>query len=260
MREYKGSGKTIYLNAKVTDYENKDYEFTVKLIFSKDCDKNSDVIKDAESTTKTTSTTTTTTKTTPTTTKTTTTTAKNTTTSTSKTTTTTKPVDNGTIKLSASKACLIKGKSITVTADINNALDSTVDWLGDSCLSISSQGNTATITGNNCGAHPIVTGRLHNGAKDTATLNYEDTLSYTVKNSNGATLTPNGDENYEGSNFIITTNVKANMVFNKNSGGQIDSASNTTQFNLDTKGWQGKVTITTSCGQTKTINIEPKVN
>ena len=50
------------------------------------------------------------------------------------------------------------------------------------------------------------------------------------------------------------------MVFKNNSGSQIDSASNTTQFNLNTQGWQGKVTITTSCGQSRTISIIPKIN
>ena len=73
-------------------------------------------------------------------------------------------------------------------------------------------------------------------------------------------MSPNGDGAYEGSNFIITTSTKANMVFNNNSGSQIASVSNATQFNLNTSGWQGKVTITTSCGQSKIINIVPTIN
>ena len=170
------------------------------------------------------------------------------------------PQDNGTISLSASNTCLIKGQSITVTANVNNARDSFVDWLGDSCLSISSQSNTATINANNCNPHPVITGRLHNGAKDTLTLNYEDTLSYTVKNSSGTTLSPDSDGNYKGNNFVITTSTNANMTFKNSSGSQIAAVSNATQFNLNTQGWQGAITITTPCGQSKTISIIPEIN
>ena len=170
------------------------------------------------------------------------------------------PQDNGTISLSSSKTCLIKGQSITVTAHVNNALDETINWSKDSCLTLSGSGNSRTVTGSDCGNNPWVKGTLNNGANNTVTLNYEDSLSYSVKSPSGATLSPNGDGAYEGSNFIITTSTKANMVFNNNSGSQIASVSNATQFNLNTSGWQGKVTITTSCGQSKIINIVPTIN
>lgn len=358
LREYKGSGKTIYLNAKVTDYENKDYEFTVKLIFSKDCDKNdekktytltynanggsvspknkslnegasygnlptptrsgytfdgwftsasggskvsSSTIIKANTTIYAHWT-------------------KNETPAQVKTYTLTYnanggsvspasktlnegasygnlptptrsgytfdgwfteinggskvsantlingnitiyahwteiPQDNGTISLNARNICLVKGQTTTIMANVNNAIDATVDWLGDSCLSISSQGNTATVRGNNCGVHPTVTGRLHNGAKDTITLNYEDTLTVTITDTSGNKVSPS-DGVYYGNNLTITSNVSAYIT-----GSYLSGDSGSLRTSAKTQGAAGTtVTVRTACGQTKSITISPIIN
>ena len=358
LREYKGSGRTIYLNAKVTDYENKDYEFTVKLVFSKDCDKNdekktytltynanggsvspknkslnegasygnlptptrsgytfdgwftsasggnkvsSSTIIKANTTIYAHWT-------------------KNETPAQVKTYTLTYnanggsvspasktlnegasygnlptptrsgytfdgwfteinggskvsantlingnitiyahwteiPQDNGTISLNARNICLVKGQTTTIMANVNNAIDATVDWLGDSCLSISSQGNTATVRGNNCGVHPTVTGRLHNGAKDTVTLNYEDTLTVTITDTSGNKVSPS-DGVYYGNNLTITSNVSAYIT-----GSYLSGDSGSLRTSAKTQGAAGTtVTVRTACGQTKSITISPIIN
>ena len=280
LRKYKGSGRTIYLNAKVTDYENKDYEFTVKLVFSKDCDKNDEKktytltynanggsispknkslnegasygnlptptrsgytfdgwFTSASGGNKVSSSTI----------------IKANTTIYAHWTEI--PQDNGTISLNARNTCLVKGQATTIMANVNNAIDATVDWLGDSCLSISSQGNTATVRGNNCGVHPTVTGRLHNGAKDTVTLNYEDTLTVTITDTSGNKVSPS-DGVYYGNNLTITSNVSAYIT-----GSYLSGDSGSLRTSAKTQGAAGTtVTVRTACGQTKSITISPIIN
>ena len=165
------------------------------------------------------------------------------------------PQDNGTISLNARNTCLVKGQTTTIMANVNNAIDATVDWLGDSCLSISSQGNTATVRGNNCGVHPTVTGRLHNGAKDTITLNYEDTLTVTITDTSGNKVSPS-DGVYYGNNLTITSNVSAYIT-----GSYLSGDSGSLRTSAKTQGAAGTtVTVRTACGQTKSITISPIIN
>ena len=163
--------------------------------------------------------------------------------------------DNGTISLTARSTCLIKGQTTAVIANVNNAIDSNVDWLADSCLALSSQGTTATVSGNNCGAHPTITGRLHNGAKDTVTFNYEDALTFTVTDTRGNRVSPD-DGVYYGNDLTITTNIPAYIK-----GSYLSGDSNSLRTSAKTQGAAGTtVTITTNCGQTKTITISPIIN
>ncbi|MBR1386037.1 MAG: InlB B-repeat-containing protein, partial [Bacilli bacterium] len=165
------------------------------------------------------------------------------------------PQDNGTISLNARNICLVKGQTTTIMANVNNAIDATVDWLGDSCLSISSQGNTATVRGNNCGVHPTVTGRLHNGAKDTVTLNYEDTLTITITDTSGNKVSPS-EGVYYGNNLTITSNVSAYIT-----GSYLSGDSGSLRTSAKTQGAAGTtVTVRTACGQTKSITISPIIN
>lgn len=165
------------------------------------------------------------------------------------------PQDNGTISLNARNTCLVKGQTTTIMANVNNAIDATVDWLGDSCLSISSQGNTATVRGNNCGVHPTVTGRLHNGAKDTVTLNYEDTLTVTITDTSGNKVSPS-DGVYYGNNLTITSNVSAYIT-----GSYLSGDNGSLRTSAKTQGAAGTtVTVRTACGQTKSITISPIIN
>ena len=233
LREYRGSGKTIEVLGKVTDFYNEDYEFTVHLIFSNNCEEPQQ-------------------------------TQPNETPSHQEPTTPnnnptqqepTPPVDNGTISLTARSTCLINGQTTSVIANVNNAIDSTVDWLADSCLSVSSQGNTATIRGNNCGAHPNITGRLHNGATDTVTFNFEDALSFTVTDTRGNRVSPE-NEVYNGNSLTITTNIPAYITGRGILGDESKLRSSVTTNGATT----ASVNIRTSCGQTQTISISPIIN
>ena len=152
-------------------------------------------------------------------------------------------------------SCLIKGQRTTIIANVNNALDSTVDWLADSCLSVSSQGNTATISGNNCGAHPTITARLHNGAKDTVTFDYEDVLSFTVTDTRGNRVSPENGI-YNGNSLTITTNIPAYITGRGILGDESKLRSSVTTNGATT----ASVNIRTSCGQTQTISINPIIN
>lgn len=167
----------------------------------------------------------------------------------------TPPVDNGTISLTARSTCLINGQTTSVIANVNNAIDSTVDWLADSCLSVSSQGNTATIRGNNCGTHPNITGRLHNGATDTVTFNYEDALSFTVTDTRGNRVSPENGV-YNGNSLTITTNIPAYITGRGILGDESKLRSSVTTNGATT----ASVNIRTSCGQTQTISISPIIN
>ena len=164
--------------------------------------------------------------------------------------------DNGTISLTARSTCLIKGQTTAVIANVNNAIDSNVDWLADSCLSVSSQGTTATVSGNNCGAHPTITGRLHNGAKDTVTFNYEDTLTFTVTDTRGNRVSPDNGV-YYGNDLTITTNIPAYIK-----GRGILGDESKLRSSVTTNGaTDANITITTNCGQQpKTIKISPIIN
>ena len=164
--------------------------------------------------------------------------------------------DYGTISLAPNNACLINGSNrVTVTATVNNAKDSTIDWLGDACLAISSSGNTATVSGRGCGEHPQLTARLHNGASATVTFNFENNLSVTVVD--GGTGSPDSDGKYFGVRKI-TTNIPA--VFSSSNGAILygDSSPKTSVSTL--AGMDGVVTVTTSCGQSKTIRWRAEIN
>ena len=163
----------------------------------------------------------------------------------------TKKTDNGNISLSASKTCLVKGQPITVTANVNNTTDSAINWSKDSCLTLSGSGNSRTVTGNNCGNSPWVKGTLNNSANNTVTLTYENTLTVTVKNNSGQTVNPT-DGIYKGNNLTISTNIPATITGNYLSGN-----ANTLRTSATTTGASDTtVTITTPCGQTKTVVIQ----
>ncbi len=163
--------------------------------------------------------------------------------------------DNGTISLSSSNTCLIKGQSVTVTANVSNTNNTAVDWLADSCLGITSSGNKATVTANSCGDHPAITGRLQNGASDKVTFNFENTLNVTVTTSDG-TAANYSDGSYHGNDLIITSNVPAYIT-----GKYLAGDSSSLRTSTKTQGASGTtVTIKTPCGQTKTIAISAIIN
>ena len=165
------------------------------------------------------------------------------------------PVDNGTISLSTSNACLIGNGTTKVTASVNNALDGTINWTKDSCLTLSGTGNVRTVTGSGCGAHPKVTGTLNNGKSSSVTLNYENSLSVTVTKPTGEPA-EFIDGKYYGNSLTITTNVPAHIT-----GSYLAGDSNSLRTSATTQGAAGTtVTIKTECGQTKTIAISPIIN
>ena len=169
----------------------------------------------------------------------------------SSTQTTTPQVDNGKISISLAKSCLVNGQSTTVNANVIDAKDSNVDWLVDMCLSVSSQGHTATITANNCSSNPKITGRLSNGASDSKSISYENSLIVTVKDSSGNTVNPT-NEVYKGNKLTIYTNVPATITGNYLSGdaGSLRTSASTTGAASTT------VIILTPCGQSRTFDIE----
>ena len=163
--------------------------------------------------------------------------------------------DNGTISLSVPNKCLIQGQGVRVSAVVSNAKDSTIDWLGDTCLSLISNDNVVTVTGRSCSAHPTLTGRLHNGAKDTVTFDYENTLTITVKDMYDKIVNPSNGI-YEGNSLEIITNVPAYIT-----GINLLGDASTLRKSAKTSGAaQTEVTITTPCGQTKTISIYPIIH
>lgn len=167
--------------------------------------------------------------------------------------------DNGTISLSASKSCLIGRNSVTLTATVKNAKDSTVTWTKDSCLTLSGSGNTRTVTGNNCGTSPRVTVKLNNGATSTVTLNYEPTLTYTVyDNTTVAHPLPAGNY-YEGYYELAYPVVKTNqnVTFSADVPSHIKSS---TSNSVSLKSERTTLTIKTACNQQETLKFIAKIN
>ena len=163
--------------------------------------------------------------------------------------------DDGVISITTSNACLIKGQSVRVTARVENAKNNNVDWLADQCLAVSSSGYNATVTGNGCGAHPVITGRLNNGATDSITFDYEDTLTFTVTDTRGNKVNPENGV-YNGNSLTITTNVPAYITGRGLTGDETKLRSSVTTNGVTS----ASATITTSCGQTKNITISPIIN
>ena len=165
-------------------------------------------------------------------------------------------VDNGTISVSSSSKCAISGQRTTITATVNNALDNTVNWNVDRCLSKSGSGNSITVIPNGCGSSAQVTGTLNNGKSSSVTLTIEDTLVVTVTDCE--TSTPGADGLYQGVR-TIKTNIPAVITSSNNAiiGGNSNSARTSVTTNASA---DGIVTITTPCGQTKTIRWHAVIN
>ena len=167
---------------------------------------------------------------------------------------TTKPQDNGTISLSAANTCVIDGHRVNITATVTNALDDTVKWTADRCITINGSGKTITVIPDGCGSTAKITGTLNNGKSSSVTLKIEDSLKITVKTRYGTTPEyANGA--YLGNDLVISSNIPAYFT------GSGISSSSSLRTSVTTNGTvQAHVTIKTPCGQTKSINTYPVIN
>ena len=163
--------------------------------------------------------------------------------------------DNGTISLSASNKCVVKEQRATITATVNNALDNTVNWKVDGCLTKAGEGNSITVIPKTCGSTASITGSLNNGQSSSLTLTIEDALVVTVLD-NGDNK-PDSEGYYHG-----VKSIKTNIPVTMTSNGSIvygDPKSPTTSV-IGNAGADGVVTIKTPCGQTKTIKWKAVIN
>ena len=162
--------------------------------------------------------------------------------------------DYGTITLSASNTCIAAYGEVTVTAEVSNAKDGTINWSSSECVDIHGSGNTVTAILRGCGSNPTITGTLNNGASATLTFTFEEGLTYWVTN-NGSPLEPE-DGRYFGSNMRFYSNIPAYFR-----GGNLDGDGDTLRTSAHQQhNWGGIVTITTPCGQTATLDTQGVVN
>ena len=169
------------------------------------------------------------------------------------------PKDTGKISLTSSKTCVVGNNSVKMTASITgNALDKTIKWTYPRCFSVQNTSSTVkTLTRNNsCSLNeeltPTVTAALNNGSKASKKFAYEPELKVTVYNNSKA-ITPADSGVYYGNNIKIETNINATF-----SGSYIASQTSKSATLRDTS--QTKITIKTSCGQTKTVQVFAIIN
>ena len=161
------------------------------------------------------------------------------------------PKDEGTKSLSSSTTCLIGNSSATITADLNNAIDKTINWYGDSCLTINDSGNSITVSANGCGG--TIIGKLNNGSSNSVTLKYEDEL--VVSLTDYTNNTPYVSEGYYYGVKSIKTNIPAVIT-----GSVLDKSDSPRTSASTSAGADGTVTIETPCGQTKTYQLRAVIN
>ena len=97
-----------------------------------------------------------------------------------------------------------------------------------------------------------LTAKLNNGSTASATFTYEPKLAVTVYNNDNV-INANYNGSYEGNSIKIETNVGATF-----SGKYIASTTNNSITIQSTA--QTVISISTPCGQTKTIEIYPVIN
>lgn len=164
------------------------------------------------------------------------------------------PQDTGTVSLTANDQCLIGTDTVTITANIGgNALDKTINWSSPNCFTLNKTSNTtATMTRSSCGSteglNPTVTARLNNGNSNSLTFTYEDSLVVEVYDGN-TKINPDSEGAYNGGHVTIKTNASANF-----SGNNIASKTDTSATLYSSS--DSTVTITTQCGQSKTIVVK----
>ena len=171
------------------------------------------------------------------------------------------PKDEGRVSLSANTQCLVGTGSATATASISgNALDKTLNWSYPRCFAheVYESSNSVKIyrtglcSNDDDETKPVISVSLNNGSSDSVTFTYEPTLTFKVYN-NGNEISPVMDNRYEGNNIKIETNVDASF-----SGNHISS---TTSRSVNLQGTsQSVITISTACGQTKTVEIYAIIN
>ena len=162
--------------------------------------------------------------------------------------------DNGNISLSASNSCIIGSSSVTVTANVKNAKDSTINWSSDSCLTLSGSGNSRTVTANNCSGSATVTAKLKNGSTASVKLTSEQELSVTLIDYENNTP-PFYYEGYYYGVKTIQTNIPAVIT-----GTLLDESSAARTEAHTSAGVDGSVTVKTPCGQTKNYSLKAVIN
>lgn len=176
--------------------------------------------------------------------------------------------DNGTISLSANDQCIIGRDSVTVTANVSNALDDTINWSSLKCFDINKVSNSqVTISrisrGTMCREieelNPTIIATLNNGNSDSKTFNYEFTLGVTVYDGNKE-IQPNASGIYKGNNIKIVTNQSA--IFSAVSTfDDTNTIIGSTDNSVSLKDYsRSKVVIRTTCGQFKIIYTEEAIN
>ena len=175
--------------------------------------------------------------------------------------------DEGTISLKANDQCLIAYDTVKVTATVSsNAIDKTINWKLPKCYTSEKVSDTVynitrTGRGTMCRTEEErtfnITATLNNGNSDSLKFTYEPTLTYKVYNS-GSEVSINADGYYLGNNMTVKTNIPAS--FKATSGNYSAEKSHTEDSVTIYGGSSAKVTINTTCGQSKTVTIEPIIN
>ena len=165
--------------------------------------------------------------------------------------------DNSKISLSSNKKCIIGSSSATLTAKLTNASKFKLSWATPNCFKLSGLSDTVktlirdTSCSNTSNLTGKVTAKLSNGKSASVNVTYEPTLDVKVYNY-GHEVTPSNDR-YYANNVVIKTNTKA--TFSGSGIYKKDSTSATLNRDITTT-----ITVKTSCGQTKTINIVAVIN
>lgn len=174
------------------------------------------------------------------------------------------PKDEGTISLRANDQCIIGSDTVTITANVSNALDSTVNWSNLKCFNMTKESNnTLKISrigrGTMCREveelNPVVTASLNNGSSDSLKFNYEFSLDVTVYDGSSV-VQKDGNGLYSVGNPKIVSNMSAEFIYSNTRCIKEKTDNSITLYNS----CDGTVTIRTQCGQTKTVELYAIIN
>ena len=178
-------------------------------------------------------------------------------------------VDNGTISLSAGKTCFIGRDSVTVTANVKNAKDSTVNWTLPSCYTSEKVSNTEVKLSrktDGCSATDetsfTITAKLNNGQSASASITYEPYLNVDIYDDSNFVMTiRNGDNEWASQDIyhpVIKSNAKAS--FSLSSGNTIKSKTDYSATLNSTGAADTTVTVSTACGQKASVKLNGIIN
>lgn len=160
---------------------------------------------------------------------------------------------------------MIGSDSITFTANVNNALDGTINWSSLKCFNIDKVSyNQITVSrigrGTMCRGveelNPTITASLNNGNSASLTFNYEFNLGVTVYDGD-TEIQPRSDGAYHHEKRLKVQVNQDALITSTNSAYIVETGNN---YVIVDKDADSDITIKTTCGQTMNVKAIAIIN